>query len=139
MNVTVAANDEREVEVFVSGLLLEHGAQLAVDVTLRSAVTASGRVCPNATVVDGAVANAARRDKERKYAELVEGRRCKFVVVAIETGGRWSAEACNFVENLAWAKSREVVPVLHRSVFWPGDGGGRACFQFLVVAHSPVP
>ena len=117
MNVTVAANDELEVEVLASGLPLEHGAQLAVDVTLRSAVTASGRACPNAAVVDGAVANAARRDKERKYAELVEGRRCKLVVVAIETGGRWSAEACNFVENLAWAKSREVVPVLHRSAF----------------------
>ena len=61
------------------------------------------------------------------------------MVVAIETGGRWSAEACNFVENLAWAKSREVVPVLHRSAFLAWDGGGRACFQFLVVAHSPVP
>ena len=60
MNVTVAANDEREVEVLASGLPLEHGAQLAVDVTLRSAVTASGRACPNAAVVDGAVANAAR-------------------------------------------------------------------------------
>ena len=117
MNVTVAANDEREVEVLASGLPLEHGAQLAVDVTLRSAVTASGRACPNAAVVDGVVANAARRDKERKYAELVEGLRCKLVVVAIETGGRWSAEACNFVENLAWAKSREVAPVLQRSAF----------------------
>ena len=38
-----------------------------------------------------------------------------------------------FVENLAWAKSREAAPVLQRSVFWPGDGG-RACCQFLVVA-----
>ena len=34
------------------------------------------------------------RDKERKCSELVEGLRCKLVVVAIETGGRWSVESC---------------------------------------------
>ena len=44
-----------------------------------------------------------------------------------------SAEACNFVENLAWAKSREVVPVLHRSAFlaW------RRCFSFLLLLTLP--
>ena len=64
MNVTVAANDEREVEVVVSGLLLEHGAQLAVNVTLRSAVAASGRACPNAAVVDRAECSSPRQRKE---------------------------------------------------------------------------
>ena len=42
MNVAVHANDERAVEVLASGLPLFHGAQLAVDITLRCALTASG-------------------------------------------------------------------------------------------------
>ena len=49
---------------------MNHGAQLAVDITVRSAVTACGRACPNAATVDGAVLTEGRRDKEREYTEL---------------------------------------------------------------------
>ena len=117
MNVSVSAQDHREVEVLASGLPLQHGSQLAVDVTLRCALTASRRARPNAATVNGAVADAARRDKETKYSELVNGQRCHLVVVAIETGGRWSSEAYNFVESLARARSRETPHVLRRSAF----------------------
>ena len=56
---------ERSIEVLLaSGLAMNHGAQLAVDITLRSAVTANGRACPNAATVDGAVLTKARLDKE---------------------------------------------------------------------------
>ena len=48
MNLTVPATDEREVEVVASGLPLQHGAQLAIDVTLRSALTSFGTACTNA-------------------------------------------------------------------------------------------
>ena len=41
MNVGVAAGDERRIEVLASGLPCHHGAQLTVDVTCRSAVTAN--------------------------------------------------------------------------------------------------
>ena len=36
MNTTMPVNDAREIEVVASGLPLFHGAQIAVDVTLRS-------------------------------------------------------------------------------------------------------
>ena len=65
---------------------MNHGTQLAVDITLRSGVTANGRACPNAATVGGAVLSKARLDKETKYAELVESDRCQLVVVGIETG-----------------------------------------------------
>ena len=83
MNVRVHATDERSIEVLASGLAMNHGAQLAVDITLRSAVTACGRACPNAATVDGAVLTRARRDKETKYVELLEGDRCQLVVVGV--------------------------------------------------------
>ena len=38
------------------------------------------------------------------------------VVVAIETGGRWSDEAADFVWQMAQAKSREVPSFMNRSV-----------------------
>ena len=53
MNITVSARDERKVEVLASGLPLNHGAQLAVDVTLRSALKACGEPATNAARVDG--------------------------------------------------------------------------------------
>ena len=89
MNVTVRADDERVLEVLASGLL-HHGAQLVVDITLWSA---AGLPSPSAAHVNGAALARARRDKERKNGELLEGDPCHLIVVSVETGGRWSQEA----------------------------------------------
>ena len=99
MNVTVEANDERAIEVLATGLPLHQGAQLAVDITLRSALTATGLATPGAAHIDGVVLQRARVDKERKYAELLHCARCQLVVVGLETGGRWSSEAVDFVSR----------------------------------------
>ena len=87
-----------------------HGASLAVDTTVRSFVTADGGARSGAATADGATFIGARADKERNYAELVQARRCRLVAVAIETGGRWSDEAADFVLLLAEGRSREVPP-----------------------------
>ena len=118
MNLVVEAADERSIEVLACGLPQRHGAQLAVDITLRSALTSAGNACPSAATTDGAVLQRARRDKEEKYWELLEGSRCHLVVVALETGGRWSDEAIVFIDSLASARSRAAIPVLQGSAFW---------------------
>ena len=64
MKVEVAATVEREIEVLASGLPLHHGAQLAVDITLRSAHTRCGSADDQADRVNGIVASRAPRDKE---------------------------------------------------------------------------
>ena len=112
MNLGIPAADERRLEVLAQGLPCHGGAQLAVDITLRSALTAEGRPKPRAAVEDGAVAEAARRDKEDAYPELLAARRCALVVIAIETGGRWSKEAASFLEDLAVARARAAPPAL---------------------------
>ena len=66
---------------------------------------------------DGAVCSRATVDKERKYTELLAGDRCRLVVVALETGGRWGNEAIQFINDLAAARSREAPPVMRRSAF----------------------
>ena len=60
MNVAISANDERSIEVLASGLPLHHGSQLAVDITLRSALTAQGLPCRGAASTDGSVLHRAQ-------------------------------------------------------------------------------
>ena len=117
MNIIVPVTDEREIEVVASGLPLRHGAQLAVDITLRSALTSDWRASTYAASVNGAALDRARRDKETKCAELVHGARCHLVVVAIETGRRWSDESMSFISQLASARSRDAPFPLQRSAF----------------------
>ena len=108
MNVNVAATDERRIEVLAQDLPCFGGAQLAVDVTLRCVLSSTGEPHPNTADVDGAALAAARADKERTYPELTTSGKCRLVVVAIETGGRWSSEAVEFVRQLAFARARKV-------------------------------
>ena len=115
MNVVVAAHDDRAIEVLATGLPLFFGAQLAVDITLRCALAADGTAHPGAARVDGAVCTRAREDKETKYSELLRGDRCRLVVVALETGGRWSEEALQFVESLAAVRARDAPPAMFHS------------------------
>ena len=116
MNVDVVASDGRRIEVLAQDLPCCGGAQLAVDITLRCVLTRTGEPHRNAADVDGAVLVNARRDKEAKYPELVASRRCKLIVVGIETGGRWSEEAVDFVRQLSIAKAEEVPSFMRRSV-----------------------
>ena len=76
-------------EVVTDGLPLFHGAQLALDATMVSALRCDGTPHRRAVEEDGAVLRAARRWKERTYPELT-GRfgRVRLVVLACEVGGR---------------------------------------------------
>ena len=105
MNISVQSRDERANEVLAMDLPIQQGAQLAVDITLRSALTTTGEPCPNGATTNGAAIQLAQHLKEAKYWELLEGDRCRLVVIGVETGGRFSPEAVNFVDALAASKS----------------------------------
>ena len=112
MNVEVAATDEREIEVQASASLSWCAARCRHHTEERP--HRCGNACDQADRVNGIVASRARRDKENKYAELLQGDRCRLVVVGMETGGR---QALQFVEMLAAARAREAPRVLRRSAF----------------------
>ena len=95
MNVTVPVEDERAIEVFASGFLMFHGAQLRVDITLRSATSSDGLA-----TVQRCTRMGQPSSEETEYVDFVVGR-C--------VGGRW--------RMLAGARAREVLPVLLRSVY----------------------
>ena len=133
LNTTVPVLDDRSIEVLASGLPMHHGAQLAVDITLRSAVTSFGAACPSASRINGVTLDRVRLDKERKYHELLDGGRCHLVVVGLETGGRWSDEALHFIETLASGRARDMFPVLRRPAFL---GWRRRWIRMLSISCS---
>ena len=106
LNVDVARQDERCIEVIANGLALWGGSQLAVDTTLVSPLTFSGAPRRAAGRTAGAALAFARKAKERTYPELRQSARCKLVVLALELGGRWSTEAATFVKLLARLRAR---------------------------------
>ena len=101
----------------MDGLRVHHGAQLGVDTTLVSPLTRKGEPRPRALNEDGAALRDARRRKERRYPELLEGNRCRLVVTAMEIGGRWSEEAYDFLVALAAAKAEDAPRLLQGSTF----------------------
>lgn len=115
LNVGVRAADERRLEILAQGLPCFNGVQLAVDATLRCALSTSGAPRPRAAREDGAALDDARVQKEQTYPELVGNGQCQLVVLGFETGGRWSAEAYAFVWELAKAKARGVPTYLRFS------------------------
>ena len=114
MNIGVSRGDERRVEVFAQDFPCFGGAQLAVDVTLVSALCSSGEPQPHAAEVDGVVLERARHVKEATHPELAASERCRLVVLAIETGGRWSEDAVHMIRQLAIARAR----YMSRQVSW---------------------
>ena len=97
--------DDRRIEVIENGLPLWGGCQIAVDTTLVSPLTRESQALHD-----------ARRNKERVYPELTRGGRCRLVVLGIETGGRWSEEACTFLRLLAQHRARQATPLLRQAV-----------------------
>ena len=110
MNIDVPVSDDRRVEVVANGLSLWHGAQQAVDATIVSPVTRAGDAQPGADVHPGrAVDCAARRKRRQAYPELVRARRCRLVVVGVEVGGRFGAEAATWLRLLAGQRASDVL------------------------------
>ena len=109
----------------------------AHDVTLRSALCGSGEPQPGAAEVDGAVLFQARHDKERSFPELVNGRRCRLVVVAIETGADGVRKPQTSHGNWYRPRHRKHPPFWRTPLHGCGDGHGclRQHVQCLSLSH----
>lgn len=113
LNVAVPPGDTRKIEVIANGLTLWGGRQLAIDTTVVSALNGRGQARSRAP---GKALERARKAKERRYPELVgDAPRCRLVVLAFEVGGRWSAEAVEFLRLLARHRAQASPRLLRRS------------------------
>ena len=125
--------------MIAEGLHVFHGAQLTIDATLVSPLSTNGephRRCPDE---DGAALAIARRRKERTHPELARGRgRARLVVIAAETGGRFSEETQTLLRLLAEAKTRST----SLCEFAPASLGcsvGTPSCPVLLLGHSCLP
>ena len=117
LNLDVPPEDGRRLEVVANNLPLWNGAQLAIDTTLVSPLRGNGTHMPNTHAFDGLAARRARRRKENTYPELLrQNGRVRLVVLALETGGRWSQESIDFITKLAQARARSAPLAMCSSV-----------------------
>ena len=94
----VGTQVRRRLDLVVYGALSSGGAQCC-DATLVSPLARSGHPQPCAAAVDGAVLRVAERRKRAAYPELARGGPQTLVVLGSEVGGRWNAQARNFVRE----------------------------------------
>ena len=100
----------------MNGLLVYHGAQVAIDATIVSPIRADGRPRPQAARQAGVALQAARLRKRATYPEFHSSRGYRLLVAAVETGGRWDEESYKFLVQLAKAKARSAPSVLRSSL-----------------------
>ena len=106
LNTSVPVVDDRSMEVLVSGLPMHHGAQLAVDITLRSAVTSFGAACPNASTVNGAVLERARVGQREQIPRAVEWRQVPVGCGGARNGGSMERRSVEFHRVLGvWTRT----------------------------------
>ena len=92
----VAGNDQRAIEVVVTGLTYKQGVPLAIDCTLVSPIKCNGQPHPQTAHRPGASLAFAARRKHRTYKELSDSSVLRLVVAAVETGGRLHRDARAF-------------------------------------------
>ena len=120
----------------LSWLPLWQGSQLAVDTTLVSPLTSAAEPWRRGGRFAGTALHAARQTKERTYPELVGSGRCRLVVLAMEVGGRWSAEAAQFLRLLAQTNAQSTPGTCDKQLSQPSFPGGRPFWPMLACKPS---
>ena len=117
INTTVAGvnpNDRRRLDLVVHGASAT-GTALCCDATLVSPLHRNGQARSGAAEEDGVALRAARRRKERRYPELLNGGAATLVVLAFEVGGRWSTESWRFLKTLVRLRVHRAPQLLRRT------------------------
>ena len=127
------AQDQRRLEVVADGLPLFHGAQLAIDTTMVSAVRG------DAGPLSGWMVQLwCTRGAGKHVPRALGSGRARLVVLACEVGGRWSVESVSFLSQLAKAKVRHEPPAI-RAPVTPGCADGAPFLPATRPGPSPRP
>ena len=87
---------------------------MACDATLVSPLHADGSPWQVADETDAVAIARAEEDKRATYPEMVASSQCRLVVLACETGGRWS-DTCVALRAALAAHKAEAAPPLLRA------------------------
>ena len=81
-----------------------------------SPISTEGVPHPGCTTDQDAAFPAAQREKYATYHDLVASNRCRFLVIAAGTGGRWSDDCVRLLRKLARFRAESEPPLLRRSM-----------------------
>ena len=113
----IQPTDGRQLDILATGL---GSIPLCADVTLRSPLSALGFPHNNAATKDGSTFNKAYTEKKAAYPELCEpdprAVLCRFLTLAVETGGRFCDNCNHLFRELVEHKTRSEPRVLQRSM-----------------------
>ena len=113
----ILPSDGRQLDILATGI---GRVPLCADVTLRSPLSAMGFPHSQAADVDGSTFKTAYSDKARQYPELhpsdPRSLSCRFLTLAVETGGRFCTNCTNLFRELVECKARSFPHVLQRSM-----------------------
>ena len=107
LNIDVAHQDDRKLEVVATGLPLARGIPLAVDATMVSPLHADGTPWHRADAKAAVALARGEGAKETIYPELMGSAVARLTTLACETGGRWSDLCLVTVAQLAAARARQ--------------------------------
>jgi len=124
-------HDDRNIEAAAFGLPLHQGLPLLLDITMTSPLHSNGEPLRGAAATDGVAICGAEERKRRRYPELLSSSDARLVVLACETGGRWSEESASTIQQLATAKARMAPEALKASAAF---GWHRRWSAMLAVA-----
>ena len=108
--------DQRRIDFAVYGLDIFGGLPICIDATIVSPISTEGVPHSGCATDHDAVFTAAAREKYATYHDLVASNRCRFLVIAAGTGGRWSDDCVRLLRELARFRAESEPPLLRRSM-----------------------
>ena len=108
--------DGRKIEIVATGLPIQHGIPVGVDITMVSPLHADGTPFPEAATTPGSAFKRAIKKKHDTYPEMVDSDILRLMVIALETGGRMNRTALEFLDQAAAAKARSAPGPLRASM-----------------------
>ena len=126
----IQPSDGRQLHILATGI---GSMPLCADVTLRSPLSALGFPHGHAAAVDGSTFKQAYSDKRRKYNELnpsdPRSISCRFLTLAVETGGRFCTNCTTLFSELVKYNARfpSSVAAFHATDVYPALVGHPFC------------
>ena len=102
--VSVPQWDQRRLDLVVPGLTVERGLPLFCDVTVISPISRSGQARPGASNRGGNLLEAAERNNDATYHEVVTSSIASLQCLGCEVYGRWGRQCIELVPKLACEK-----------------------------------
>ena len=113
-HVPVPPGDTRRLDCVVPGLNVARGLALFCDATVLSPLSHNGDARPGTSNAGGRLLEQDTTENNRTYHEVVESGLGALYCLGAEVFGRWSAQACTLLPELARERSRGMHPRLRR-------------------------